>query len=316
MSVDRHLILQEVVLRPSGEWAPGGRGWTIARVAEGGGYWMPVLRGSLPSAVACYGGQGATAEGGEGGQGANTRAMNTGDGLVLAASGGGQLRASQLGPLKLEFFTIQPQFLDGLLTVAEWHRLEAPPGAAAVFFAAHEPVGQKFTHIANQKRGDGLTMRCALLQLWASAVGGLLAAPAPDARHANKLRERIRQQVGHMLEIELTVSSPGELAEKLHCSKRYFGRLFREEFGMPLRARQIELRLQRARQLLADSDAKIASVAQASGFRHLGLFNSLFKKNFGMTPSVWRQKVQMTTCHLNVTKPSHVRHPARLASVS
>ena len=59
---------------------------------------------------------------------------------------------------------------------------------------------------------------------------------------------------------------------------------------MPLRARQIELRLQRARQLLGDSDAKIINVAYDSGYRHLGLFNAMFKKRFGVTPSEWRRK--------------------------
>ena len=270
MSVERHLILQEIVLRPSGEWTPGGQCWTIARVAEGSGYWM---------------------------QGGNARALNAGDGLMVASNGngGGRLRASQLGLLKLEWFTVQPQFLNGLLTVAEWHQLEIVPGRSVLHggilhFTASEPTGQKFAHIANQTRSDGLTMRCALLQLWANAVSGLLVAPVVDAAHANKLRERFRQVVGHMLEAELSGSSPGELAGQLHCSERHFSRLFREEFGVPLRARQIELRLQRARQLLAESDAKIINVAYDSGYRHLGLFNAMFKKRFGVTPSEWRQR--------------------------
>ncbi len=59
---------------------------------------------------------------------------------------------------------------------------------------------------------------------------------------------------------------------------------------MPFRARQIELRLQRARQLLAESNAKIINVAYDSGYRHLGLFNAMFKKRFGVTPSEWRQQ--------------------------
>ena len=93
-----------------------------------------------------------------------------------------------------------------------------------------------------------------------------------------------------MLEAELSGKTLAELAGQLHCSERHFSRLFREEFGVPLRARQIELRLQRARQLLADSDAKIINVAFESGYRHLGLFNAMFKKRFGVTPSEWRQQ--------------------------
>ncbi len=268
-------------MRPSGEWAPGGECWTIARVAEGSGYWM---------------------------QGGNTRALEAGDGLMLASNADGRLRASQLGPLKLEWFTVQPQYLNGLLTVAEWNQLEIVPGRSAppggvLLFKAGEPTGQKFAHIANQTRSDGLTMRCALLQLWANAVSGLLAMPAADAAHANKLRERFRQMVGRMLEAELSGSSPRELAGKLHCSERHFSRLFREEFGTPLRARQIELRLQRAQRLLTDSDAKIITVAYDSGYRHLGLFNAMFKKRFGVTPSEWRQR--------NARKPAKTRMEIR-----
>jgi AraC-like DNA-binding protein len=268
-----------VILRPSGEWSPGGRGWMIVRVAEGSGYWM---QGGLP----------ARNENGIQ-PGGNVRSLNAGDGLVLASNDGGRLRASQLGPLKLQFFTVQPQFLNGLLTVAEWHQLEITPGhptPRVLPFTASEPIGQKFSHIANQTRSDGLAMRCALLQLWVGAVSGLLAAPVSGAAHTNKLRERFRQHIGQMLEAELSGSSLGDLAGQLHCSERHFSRLFREEFGVPLRAKQIELRLQRARQLLGDSDAKIINVAYDSGYRHLGLFNAMFKKRFGMTPSEWRQQ--------------------------
>jgi len=285
MSVERHLILQEVILRPSGEWTPDGRVWTIARVAEGSGYWM---REAQPVR-------------GENGiqSGGNARALNTGDGLVLAPHGDGPaapkrgeaglLRASQLGPLKLQYFTVQTQFLNGLLTVSEWHQLETVAEGAAMNFTALEPVGQKFAHVANQTHSTSLTVRCALLQLWAGAVTGLFPTGRAAAA-ANKLRDRFREFVGQMLEAELSGKTLPELAEQLHCSGRHFSRLFREEFGVPLRARQIELRLQRARQLLADSDAKIINVAFESGYRHLGLFNAMFKRRFGVTPSEWRRK--------------------------
>jgi hemolysin activation/secretion protein len=93
-----------------------------------------------------------------------------------------------------------------------------------------------------------------------------------------------------MSEAELATRSLTQLAEELHCSERHFSRLFREEFHISLRSRQTELRLQRARQLLAESDAKIISVAYESGYRHLGLFNAMFKRRFGVTPSQWRQQ--------------------------
>ncbi|MSU61910.1 MAG: helix-turn-helix domain-containing protein [Pedosphaera sp.] len=57
----------------------------------------------------------------------------------------------------------------------------------------------------------------------------------------------------------------------------------------------MELRLQKAGQLLRESDAKIDHVAMESGFRHLGLFNAMFKKRFGTTPTEWRRGAENKT---------------------
>jgi len=265
MARERHLILQEVILHPSGEWTPPAPGWIVVRVADGIGYWL---------------------------QGGGARELKAGDGFVTTEISHLVLRASQLGPMKLEFFCVQPQFLNGLITVTEGHQLEQAEkntAARAIAFAAEDPVGQKFSRLVAQPQRENLTMRSALLQLWSQAVAGVLyALPAADPGH--KLRERFRQLVAQMPDAELATRSLTELAGQLHCSERHFSRLFRAEFGVPLRKRQTELRLQRARQLLADANAKIINVAYESGYRHLGLFNAMFKKRFGVTPSEWRQQ--------------------------
>jgi hemolysin activation/secretion protein len=48
--------------------------------------------------------------------------------------------------------------------------------------------------------------------------------------------------------------------------------------------------LLKARELLRDSSTKIIDVALESGFRHLSLFNAMFKRRFGTTPSGWREQ--------------------------
>lgn len=253
------------MLHPSCEWTPSAPGWTVVRVAEGMGYSL---------------------------QGGGARELKAGDGFVATETAHLVLRASQLGPLKLEFFCVQPQFLNGLITVAEGHQLMQAgknTAARAIAFDGTDPVGQKFSRLVARPQRENLTMRSALLQLWSQSVSGVLQTqPAEDCSH--KLRERFAQLVAQMPDAELATRSLTELAGQIHCSERHFSRLFRHEFGVSLRARQTELRLQRASQLLASPDVKIASVAHASGYRHIGLFNVMFKKQFGMTPSAWRQK--------------------------
>ncbi len=239
----------------------------MARVAEGVGYWLQ--------------------------PGVAARQLGVGDGLIAMGNSNGVLRASQLGPLKLQFFTIQPQYLNGLLTVAEAHQIEAAPNSMSScvsIFTASEPLAQKFTRLTEQTHRERLPGRCGLLQLWANAITDLLPASAFEPAYSGKLLERFRQLIGQMPETELAQCSLRDLAVRLNCSERHFTRLFREEFGVPFRAHQIELRLQHARQLLTNSDAKIINVAYDSGYRHLGLFNAMFKKRFGVTPSKWRRQ--------------------------
>ena len=239
----------------------------MVRVAHGTGYWLP--------------------------QQSAHRQLDTGDGMVVYRNAGGIVRASGLGQLRLQYYAVQLQYLNGLLTVAEWQRLEASPDCApppVSIFAANEPLGQKFMRLADQTGTNRLPMRCALLQLWASAVAHWFPAPAGLAVNGTRLRDQIRESVVQMTEAELAERSAGELASRLHCSVRYFSRLFREEFGVPFHARQIELRLQRARQLLADPDAEIANVASISGYRHLRMFNTVFKKRFGLSPVEWHRQ--------------------------
>jgi hemolysin activation/secretion protein/AraC-like DNA-binding protein len=269
MAVEQHLILQNLELAPCAEWQPHSSGWRMARVAEGAGYWLQT--------------------------GVDARQLGAGDCVLTNSNSTGVLRASQLGPLKLQYFIVQPQYLNGLLTVLEWHRLEVAPEhllACASFFSAGEPIGEKFARLAKESHPDGLLLRCGLLQLWANAIAGILAVTASGSADGINLRDRFRRLVGQMPEVEFSESSLGDLARQLHCGERHFTRLFREEFGVPFRARQIELRLQRARHLLANSDAKIINVACDSGYQHLGLFNMMFKRRFGMTPSEWRKQNQ------------------------
>ena len=266
MITARHLILQEMSLRPSGEWDPGG-GWAVVRAAEGAGYCL---------------------------QTDTAREFNVGDMVMTSANAGVIFRASQLGVLKLEYFLILPRCLNGLLTVTESRQVEDASREASgrmLYYAATESAARKFTRLAAQPQRDNLATRSALLQLWAASVTSLLPAASPPPAVCN-LRERFRQFAGKMSEAELAGRSLAELAGELHCSERHFSRLFREELHISLRARQTELRLQHARELLAESDAKISQVACESGYRHLGLFNGLFKRRFGVTPSQWREQSQ------------------------
>jgi AraC-like DNA-binding protein len=265
MTVERHLVLQELTLLPSAEWQPQFENWLVLRVGEGDGYWM-----TANDAVE----------------------LRYGSMLVSSRNHKGLIRASSLGPLKLDYFFIQPTLLSGVLAMMDGQQLSLSSAQSVgqpLIWSANDPLALRFSEVAANTNRSGLPLRIRLLEIWADAVAGMLR-PLAESRGTLDLRERFRQLLGQMSQAELSSCSLGDLAGQLRCSERHLSRLFREEFGTPFRTQQTELRLLRARQMLADSNTKIIKVAYESGYRHLGLFNTMFKKRFGMTPTQWRWK--------------------------
>jgi len=101
---------------------------------------------------------------------------------------------------------------------------------------------------------------------------------------------RFEQVIERIPDSDLMTYPSDKLAEMCGCSARHFRRLFRKHFKTSIRAKQTELRLEKARQMLVETDEKVLSVAAECGYRHLGFFNAMFKKKFGLTPSEWRRQ--------------------------
>jgi AraC-like DNA-binding protein len=99
----------------------------------------------------------------------------------------------------------------------------------------------------------------------------------------------------HMLRVfeqlssdQLLNLSVEELSQKFGCSRRHLSRLFHQRFGLSVATLRMEMRLLKASSLLRDPNVKVINVAEQCGFNHLGLFNTCFKRRFGVTPGVWR----------------------------
>lgn len=80
------------------------------------------------------------------------------------------------------------------------------------------------------------------------------------------------------------------LAERASMSPRHFGRLFRANMASTP-ARFIErLRLDRARAMLGDGNARISMVAAAVGFDNPDSFRRAFERRFAVSPSEYRAR--------------------------
>jgi len=267
MKVPAHLQIEQVKLAPGQEWVDAASAWRFVRLMSGAAYWFG---------------------------GAETRPLADGE-IVLAAPGlHGTVRASQIGEVVIQFFYFAPDLLCGLLTVDERRFFEAG-GANGVtglqFLPSTHPVARQFAALGtSQSEHPGLARRLEVLGLAAAVFDEEMSRQPPPSTLGATALQRFQQIVAHMPDTEMTNHSPDELAHLCGCSARHFNRLFRKHFGTSTRAWQTELRLLKARQLLTHTEEKVIQVALDSGYRNLSLFNFLFKRRFGMTPSDWRRK--------------------------
>jgi AraC-like DNA-binding protein len=82
------------------------------------------------------------------------------------------------------------------------------------------------------------------------------------------------------------------LAREVHISPYHFIRQFEALFGVTPHQYRIQVRLDRARQLLAAERRSVTAVCMEVGFSSLGSFSTLFSRRFGETPSAYRRRVK------------------------
>ena len=88
----------------------------------------------------------------------------------------------------------------------------------------------------------------------------------------------------HLAE-EITVS---QLATTVHMSACHFARMFRKAADEPPHTYLTRRRIERAKQVLRDTDLPLVDVAANSGFQTQGHFTEVFHKNAGVTPRAYR----------------------------
>lgn len=262
------LVLCEMVLPSGGEWSPQLPGWALIHVSSGVGYWMDQrLNRELPT------------------------------GAVVVWSDQVQccIRASQVGELRLQFFRTEPVKLTGLVTLADQRLLQnaaADEKTACRVLAPNALFSEKLRKLGAKEAGNSFPTRAQLLILFLEAFGGGFDQPQAEAAAHLDASLRLRQMLDQMPVSELIDISFSELVGRTGCSPRHVSRLFTELVGMSFREKQVELRLTRARELLATTDSKVVDVAMESGYQSTSLFNLIFKQRFGLSPAKWRDRVR------------------------
>jgi AraC-like DNA-binding protein len=261
-----HLFADEAMLQPAAEWRVAGEAWLFLHLKAGEACWIDARSPYL---------------------------LNAGDTVVVPPRHNGILRASLIAPATIIYFRFCPDLLAGFLTLPERVQSEqtgkARRNRVRVFNVKHA-ISRDFAlfcELAVDKSGP--VARSRLLQIAVRVLTQEEPVAVGDEAAFLPASKRAQLLFRELCETELLEQSAAELATRCGCSVRHFNKLFRGYFGISLRVRQRELKLIKARQLLAETNMRVIEVALAIGFREQGLFSSAFKRRFGMTPSQWRR---------------------------
>ena len=261
-------MIHEMALPPGGEWTPQLPGWLVIHVSSGVGY-------LLYPRMTCE--------------------LQEGTVVLCSDQIQGSIRASQVGELRLHFFRTEPGKLTELTTIEDQKLLQDAAKDEKLSLRVLPPnaqLSERFKKLSLEGAGNTFPARAQMLQLFIEVFGGNFRQPPAHVAGGLDAKGRLRQMLAQLPVSELLEISFSDLVSKTGCCPRHLSRLFTELVGVSFREKQGELRLARARELLATTDSKVVDVALESGYQSTSLFNLMFKERFGVSPARWREQAR------------------------
>jgi AraC-like DNA-binding protein len=227
-------------------------------------------------------------------QGSAAQRLAAGDILVADGSPAGKLSAAKGAELLFWSFSLRVEHLLPLFAGDEVALLEDVTGhfKESKLFPASSPLAKKCHRwIEEVPTQSDLEHRSHLLRIGAAILNDEFRTAQRQRVGMGQVEDRIIQVFEQLSVDQLLGHSVPELAGKFGCSRRHLNRLFHQYFGFSVGALRMEMRLLKAVSLLRDANSKVINVAAQCGFNHLGLFNTCFKRRFGIAPGQWRKEV-------------------------
>ncbi len=124
-----------------------------------------------------------------------------------------------------------------------------------------------------------------------TAISPPSATAAFAAGHSNKSNfYKIQRAVKYMEENFTAKVCLETAAGKAFISKYHFSRVFSEIMGISFKKYLVNLKMEKAKELLRRGDLTIAETADAIGYEEAAYFVKIFKQHTGCTPSSYRKR--------------------------
>jgi two-component system response regulator YesN len=131
-------------------------------------------------------------------------------------------------------------------------------------------------------RSNDLENCCAFIEMF------IVKLMYSNKKQMHEIIEAATEYINLKLTEDLTVFT---LAEQFHIARNYFSRLFKKEMGEGCNEYITRKRIEKAKQLLAASRYKTYEIAEKVGYHDTNYFSLAFKKNTGLSPKEFRDRL-------------------------
>jgi AraC-like DNA-binding protein len=107
--------------------------------------------------------------------------------------------------------------------------------------------------------------------------------PIPIYVHLRRAKDLIDRDFAEPLDVPA-------LAREAHASRAHFVRSFKKAFGETPHAYLLRRRIERAKELLRNTQLSVSEVSLAVGFRSHGSFSTAFRQLVGETPRAYARR--------------------------
>jgi AraC-like DNA-binding protein len=128
------------------------------------------------------------------------------------------------------------------------------------------------------------------------------SSPRPECDwHRRDVVEAVKKRLAEEYWVNHSLA---DLARSCHCSVSKLVRIFRIETGLSLHAYQQHVRVRMSLQFLKESGRDLSEIAAELGFANHSHFTTVFRRQFGMTPSEFRREASSSMVRRFVETPA------------
>jgi AraC-like DNA-binding protein/mannose-6-phosphate isomerase-like protein (cupin superfamily) len=158
---------------------------------------------------------------------------------------------------------------------------------ARQLLSLQDTLAQLEKEITERRDCYSLAVQSLLLQLFVG-LNRNQTEPVPS-QNGNEDRKRLVEEIlGYMVEHYRESFHTEDLCRRFHLSRSYLHRIFKLESGVSMNEFLTAYRVNKAKELLIDTELPLTEVAASSGFQDLSHFFHTFKKLTGITPGRYR----------------------------